>query len=79
MLVHRNPEQLGAALAAPRAQLLARRCHGLLLSLQLQLARPPLLGLVQLPGAVDCPVAKVPPSGEFEGARGEGVEEEVSD
>lgn len=78
-LVHRDPEEFGPPLAAPRPQLLARRRHRLLLPLQLQLARAPLLRLVQLPGAVDGPVAQGAAAGEFQGARGEGVVEEVAD
>lgn len=38
-----------------------------------------LLRLVDLPGAVDGPVAEVTSSGEAKGARGSGVPEEVAD
>ena len=56
-LVHGDAEQLRAALTTSCAELLAGCRHGLVLSLQLELASSSLRGLVQVPGAVDSPVS----------------------
>lgn len=40
------------------------------LALELEMMRPALLGSVELPGAVDGPVAEVAVAGEAEGPRG---------
>lgn len=69
LLVHRHPEQL-PAIAGSRAQLLAGRVHRLLLALQVEEVLAALLRLVELPGAVDGPVAQETGAGETEGARG---------
>lgn len=49
------------------------------LALEFEVVRTALLGSVELPGAVDGPVAEVAVSGEAERAWGEGVPEEVAD
>lgn len=78
LLVHALPEQL-PAVADARPELLARGPHRLPHPLQLELPLAPALGLVELPGAVDRPVPEVAGAGEAEGARGEGVPQEVAD
>jgi len=78
LLVHRLPEQLPAIVSA-RTQLFARAVHGMFLALELKVVRAALLGLVELPGTVDGPVAEVAIAGEAERARGERVPEEVAD
>lgn len=77
-LIHRHAEQL-SAIPGAGPQLLARRPHGLPLSLELELALLTELGLVEVPGAVDRPVAEVAGSREAERTRREGVPEEVAD
>lgn len=77
-LDHRLAEQ-PAAVAGARAELLTRRLHRLPLALQLELLRAALLRLVQLPRAVDGPVAEVAGSREAQRARRERVPEEVAD
>lgn len=78
LLVHGFAEQ-PAAIAGGGAQLLTRSRHGLVLALELELVCPALLGLVELPGAVDGPMTKVTGSGEAEGTGSERVPEEVAD
>lgn len=63
LLDHRLAEQ-PPPIAGAGAQLLTSSLHTLVLALQLELSVPALLGLEQLPGAVDCPVAEVAVSGE---------------
>ena len=69
LLVHRHPEQF-PAIAGSRAQLLTGRVHRLLLALQVEEVFAALLCLVELPGAVDGPVAQETGAGEAEGAGG---------
>lgn len=78
LLIHRLAEQFPAVPGA-RAQLLARAMHRLLLPLQVGEQFAALVRLVQLPGAVDCPVAEVASAREAERARGPGVPEEIAD
>lgn len=78
LLDHRLAEQ-SAPITGTSTQLLTRKLHALILALELEFVGPALLGLEELPGAVDCPVAEVAVSGEAERARGERVVEEVAD
>lgn len=78
LLIHRHAEQL-PAIARAGPQFLARRTHGLPLALEVILLRPASLRLVQVPGAVDCPVPEVAGSREAQRPRRLGVVEEVSD
>lgn len=68
LLIHRLSEQLSTIVGAG-TQLLARTVHGMFLALELEAVRATLLGLVELPGAVDGPMAEVAVSGEAEGTR----------
>lgn len=77
-LDHTLPEQL-STVSSTRAQFLTRSLHRLPLSLQLQLVLPSLLPLVQVPGAVDRPVAEEASAGESKGTGSEWVVEEVAD
>lgn len=77
-LIHRLAEQL-PAIAGARAQLLARAVHRLLLPLQVGEHLAALVRLVQLPGAVDRPVAEVTGAREAERPWGPRVPEEVAD
>lgn len=77
-LIHADPEELRAALAASRAQLLACRRHGLVLTLQLEFLLSTQLRLIEIPGTVDGPMAQVARSRELEGSGGARVVEEVS-
>lgn len=78
LLVHRNAEEL-ATITSTGAKLLTRIMHALVLAHHLKLLLAALLGLEQLPGAVDGPVAQVAVTGEAEGTRGERVVKEVAD
>lgn len=78
LLVHRDTEQL-SSIARASAQLLTRILHALVLAHHLKFVLAALLGLEQLPGAVDGPVAEVTVAGEAEGTGGERVVEEVAD
>lgn len=78
LLVHRDTEQL-AAIGSTSAQLLTCLMHALVLAHHLELLLAALLGLEQLPGAVDGPVTEVTVAREAEGTRRERVVEEVAD
>lgn len=77
LLVHRFAEQ-SASIASRGTQLLTCGLHGLVLALQFEFLLAALLGLEQLPCAVDCPVAQVAIAGETERARSERVVKEVT-
>jgi len=77
LLDHRLAEQ-SATISGTRAQLLTRRLHGLVLALEFEFVGAALLGLEQLPGAVNGPVAEVAVTRESERTRGQGVVEEVA-
>jgi hypothetical protein len=49
------------------------------LSLEFELLGAAAVGLVELPGAVNCPVTEITASTEAEGARGQRVVEEIAD
>lgn len=68
-----------AAVTSTGAQLLAGSLHALELALQLHFLVVALLGLEELPGAVDGPVAEVTVTREAEGTGGKRVVEEVAD
>lgn len=78
LLVHRDAEEL-AIITGTSAKLLTRIMHALVLALHLKFLLAALLGLEQLPGAVDGPVAQVTVTREAEGTRGERVVKEVAD
>lgn len=78
LLVHRDAEQL-SSISGTSAQLLTRILHALVLTHHLKFMLAALLGLEQLPGAVDGPVAEVTVAREAEGTGGERVVEEVTD
>ena len=77
LLVHGFAEQF-APIAGAHAQLLTCSLHALVLALQFQFLALALLGLEQLPGTVDSPVAEVSVAREAEGARGERMVEKVA-
>lgn len=64
LLHHRLPKQAVPHRPAMHPQLLARRAHAVVLAFELELGAAPELGLVQLPGAVDGPVAEGAEAGE---------------
>lgn len=78
LLIHRHSEQL-PPIARTDPQFLTCSVHRLLLALEVERVGEALLRLVDLPGAVDGPMAEVAGSGEAERARGSGVPEEVAD
>lgn len=78
LLLHREPEE-PAAVAGAGAELLAGLAHRVPHPLELELAGGAPVRLVQLPGAVDRPVAQMARPAEAERSWGEGVVEEVSD
>lgn len=78
LLDHGLAEQ-PATVTGTSAQLLTSSLHALELTLQLKLACTALLGLKQLPSAVDGPVAEVTVTGESQRAWSERVVEEVAD
>lgn len=78
LLDHRLAEQ-SAAISGTNTQLLTRRLHGLVLALEFEFVGAALLGLEQLPGAVDGPVAEVAVAGETERTGGQRVIEKVAD
>lgn len=78
LLVHRHAEQL-ASIPSTGAQFLTSIMHALVLAHQLEFMLAALLGLEQLPSAVDGPVTEVTVAREAEGTRSEGVVEEVAD
>lgn len=78
LLDHRLTEQ-STAITSTGPQLLTSSLHTLVLALELEFACTALLGLEQLPGAVDGPVAEVAVSREAERTGSERVVEEVSD
>lgn len=78
LLDHRLAEQ-SAAITSARAQLLTRSLHGLVLTLEFEFVGAALLGLEQLPGAVDGPVAEVAVTGEAKRTGGQRVVKEVAD
>ena len=75
---HRLAEQ-SATIAGTDAQLLTGRLHGLVLALELEFVGVALLGLEQLPSAVDGPVAEVTVAGEAERTGSQRMVEEVAD
>jgi hypothetical protein len=77
-LIHGYPEKFCASFAAAGSQLFASSGHGLLLPVEFGLLLSAETGLVELPGAVDGPVAQVAVAREAEGPGREGVVEEVS-
>lgn len=78
LLNHRLAEQ-SAPITGTSPQLLTSRLHALVLALQLEFLCTALLGLEQLPSAVDGPVAEVAVSREAERTGSERVVEEVAD
>lgn len=78
LLDHGLAEQ-SATITGTSAQLLTSSLHALELALQLEFASTALLGLKQLPSAMDGPVAEVAVSGESQRAWSERVVEEVAD
>lgn len=78
LLDHRLAEQ-SAAISGTDAQLLTGRLHGLVLALELEFVGAALLGLEQLPSAVNGPVAKVTVAGEAERTGSQRMVEEVAD
>lgn len=78
LLNHRLAEQ-SATIASASAQLLTSRLHALVLALKLEFLSTALLGLEQLPSAVDGPVAEVAVSRETERTGSERMVEEVAD
>jgi hypothetical protein len=77
-LIHGHPKQLCASFSTAGSQLFACSGHGLLLSVEFILLLSAEIGLIQLPGAMDCPVAQVAVAREAEGSGCERVVEEVS-
>lgn len=78
LLVHRHTEQL-ASITSTSAQLLACILHALILAHHLEFLLAALLGLEQLPGAVNGPVAKVTVTREAERTGSERVVKEIAD
>jgi hypothetical protein len=67
-----------STISGSRPQLLTSSVHSLPLSLEFELLGAAAIGLVELPGAVNRPVAEVTASTESEGARGQRVVEEIA-
>jgi len=78
LLNHRLPIE-SASIPTPHPQLLARISHTEVLALEFQVRRSPQLMLVELPRAVDGPVAQGSQSRETQRAWGERVLQEVPD
>lgn len=78
LLDHRLAEQ-SAAITSASPQLLASSLHALVLALELEFVCTALLGLEQLPGAMDSPVTEVAVSREAQRAGSKRMVEEVAD
>jgi hypothetical protein len=84
LLLHGHPEQLafvlaaGQAIGADEAQLLAGLLHLVVLPLQIALFGDAEVALVELPGAMDGPVAEGTHAGETEGTGGGWLHQEVA-
>lgn len=78
LLDHRLAEE-STTVPSTGPQLLTSGLHTLVLALELEFACTALLGLEQLPGAVDGPVAEVAVSREAERTGSERVVEEIAD
>lgn len=76
--LHRLPIQL-LPIPNPKPQLLHRSSHGVIMALQLQLVRKPLLVILQLGRAMDRPMAEGAKARKKERPRGDGVAQVVAD
>lgn len=78
-LLNHGLAKQSAPITSTSTQFLTSSLHAVVLTLEFELAVPALLGLEQLPGSMDGPVAEVAVSGEAERTRCQWVVEKVAD